>query len=106
MSDNIFHDTAVTRPNYGNDASPGLTDAIREVLAECGCLAPDAGTPADDDDLYGLGLTSQGSVHLMLALEERFGIEFPEHLLRRRTFSSVACIREAVAGLIDGPAAA
>lgn len=98
MSDDIFGDTAVT--------PLGLTDGIREVLADCGCLGADAGTPADDDDLYGLGLTSQGSVHLMLALEDRFGIEFPERLLRRRTFSSVAAIREAVAGLIDGTAAA
>lgn len=98
MSDAIFRDSAVTPQD--------LTEAIRAVLADCGCLAADAAAPADDDDLYGLGLTSQGSVHLMLALEDRFGIEFPERLLRRRTFSSVAAIREAVAGLIDGTAAA
>ena len=59
---------------------------------------------SDEDDLYAAGLTSHGSVNLMLALEERFDIEFPEHLLRRRTFESIAAIRAAVAGLRDGTA--
>jgi acyl carrier protein len=35
----------------------------------------------------------------MLALEDAFEIEFPERMLRRRTFESVAAIRDAVAEL-------
>ncbi|WP_052584465.1 acyl carrier protein [Azospirillum baldaniorum] len=65
-------------------------------------MATDASALSDEDDLYAAGLTSHGSVNLMLALEERYGVEFPEHLLRRRTFESIAAIRSAVAGLLDG----
>jgi acyl carrier protein len=35
----------------------------------------------------------------MLALEEEFDIEFPDSLLRRRTFSSVDAIVEALTGI-------
>ena len=42
------------------------------------------------------GLTSHASVNLMLALEDEFDIEFPERLLRRQTFESVAAIAEAI----------
>ncbi|PWC81351.1 acyl carrier protein [Azospirillum sp. TSH100] len=75
---------------------------IRSVLAECGGLAVDAGTLALHDDLYAAGLTSHGCVGLMLGLEEQFDVEFPEKLLNRRTFESIAAIRDAVRGLVDG----
>jgi acyl carrier protein len=51
----------------------------------------------DDADLHAAGLTSHATVNLMLALEETFDIEFPDHLLRRRTFASVDAIAEALA---------
>ncbi|WP_431855631.1 acyl carrier protein [Azospirillum sp.] len=83
-----------------------MDTTIREILADSGWLAVDVATLSDEDDLYAAGLTSHGSVNLMLALEERFDIEFPEQLLRRRTFESIAAIREAVTGLRNGTAAA
>lgn len=83
----------------------GMVAGIRSVLAECGGLAVDAGTLAVDDDLYAAGLTSHGCVGLMLGLEEEFDVEFPEKLLNRRTFESIAAIRDAVRGLVDGGAA-
>ena len=75
---------------------------IRSVLAECGGLAVDAETLAINDDLYAAGLTSHGCVGLMLGLEEQFEVEFPEKLLNRRTFESIAAIRDAVRGLVNG----
>ncbi|PWC36627.1 acyl carrier protein [Azospirillum sp. TSO35-2] len=78
---------------------------IRAVLAECGGLAVDAATLHADDDLYAAGLTSHGCVGLMLGLEEQFDVEFPEKLLNRRTFESMAAIRDAVRGLLDGDVA-
>jgi acyl carrier protein len=54
--------------------------------------------------LYQAGLTSHASVNLMLAIEESFGIEFPERMLRRRTFESVTSIADAVAELTDARA--
>ncbi len=73
-----------------------ITERIREVIAQHGRLAVDVSTLSDTDDLYRAGLTSHGSVNLMLALEDAFGVEFPERLLRRQTFASVAAIRDAI----------
>lgn len=89
------------RPPAGG-ADDETIAGIRSVLAECGGLAVDAGTLAIDDDLYAAGLTSHGCVGLMLGLEEQFDVEFPEKLLNRRTFESIAAIRDAVRGLIGG----
>ena len=41
-------------------------------------------------------MTSQASVNVMLALEAAFDIEFPDHMLKRSVFASVAAIRDAV----------
>ena len=71
-------------------------DIIRQVLAEQGRLGVDPNTIEDDDDLYRAGLTSHASVNVMLALEDAFDVEFPEALLRKRTFESVAAIRAAL----------
>jgi acyl carrier protein len=69
---------------------------IRAVLTQVGLLQTDINTLADDADLYAAGLTSHATVNLMLALEEAFDIEFPDRLLRRRTFSSVNAIAESL----------
>lgn len=79
-----------------------MSDQIREVVANHARLRVDVGTLTDDDDLYRAGLTSHASVNLMLALEDAFDVEFPEQLLRRGTFESVAAIREAIEQLVGG----
>lgn len=76
---------------------------IRDILREHGRLAVDVDSLSDDTDLYGAGLTSHGTVNLMVALEDHFGIEFPERMLRRRSFESVAAIAAAI-GEITGQA--
>ena len=53
------------------------TEAIREILASHGKLPVDVASLADDADLYAAGLSSFASVQLMLAIEDRFDIEFP-----------------------------
>jgi acyl carrier protein len=70
-----------------------ITDDIRAVLRAHGRLAVDISSLEDHANLYEAGLTSHASVNLMLALEERFDIEFPERMLRRGAFASVAAIR-------------
>lgn len=72
---------------------------IREVLAEHGRLPVDASSLGDGADLYQLGLSSHGSVNVMLALEDKFGVEFPDTMLRKSTFQSVAAIRSALGQL-------
>jgi acyl carrier protein len=73
---------------------------IRTVLAQHGRLAQDAATLADAADLYQAGLTSHASVNVMLALESSFDVEFPDQMLTRSVFSSVAAIRGALTQLI------
>lgn len=77
-----------------------MEEAIRRILAEHGRLPVDVASLGDEADLYQAGLTSHASVNVMLALEEGFGVEFPPAMLRKRTFASVAAIREAVSSLL------
>ncbi len=69
---------------------------IRTVLREHGRLSVDVSQLPDDADLYEAGLTSHASVSTMLGLESEFGIEFPDQMLSRGVFSSVASIRNAL----------
>jgi acyl carrier protein len=73
-----------------------MTDPIRRILNEHGKLSVDATTLADDADLYQAGLRSHASVNVMLALEGHFDVEFPDHMLKRSVFESVAAIRAAI----------
>ena len=75
-------------------------ETIRAILAEHGRLSCDVGSLSDDDDLYRHGLTSHASVNVMLAVEDAFGVEFPDTLLRKGTFESVSAISDAVESLI------
>jgi acyl carrier protein len=71
-------------------------DRVRAIVGEHGRLSVAVEQLPDDASLYQAGLTSHASVNLMLAIEESFGIEFPERMLRRRTFESIAAIAGAV----------
>ncbi len=51
-------------------------------------------------------MSSHGSVQLMLALEDTFDIEFPDNLLNRKSFSTIAMIEQVVAQLVAGKEAA
>ena len=73
-----------------------MDDEIRTVLAEHGRLLVEVETVRDDDDLYQAGLTSHANVTVMLALEDAFDVEFPDTMLRRSTFESIAAIRRAL----------
>lgn len=77
-----------------------MTDDIRSILKDHGRLSVDPATLADTADLYAAGLTSHASVNLMLALEGKFDVEFPERLLKRKSFESIAAIRSAIDELL------
>jgi acyl carrier protein len=79
-----------------------LTANIRKILKEHGRLNKDAESLAEDADLYQAGMTSHASVNVMLALEGAFEVEFPDHMLKRSVFESVAAMRTAIQELI-GP---
>jgi acyl carrier protein len=76
-----------------------LENLTRTVLTEHGHLARPLAELRRDDDLYEAGLTSHASVNVMLALEDALDVEFPESLLQRRTFASIAALTEALEAL-------
>jgi acyl carrier protein len=78
-----------------------MEETIRSILAAHANLAVGMDELKDEDDLYQAGMTSHASVNVMLALEDEFDIEFPEEMLRKSTFESVASIRGALGGLAD-----
>ena len=73
-----------------------IPEDIRQILKDHGRLSSDAAALADEADLYQAGLTSHASVNVMLALEGKFDIEFPDRMLKRGVFGSISSIREAV----------
>jgi acyl carrier protein len=73
-----------------------MNEQIRQIVADHCRLPMDVGTLADDDDLYQAGMTSHASVNLMLALEDTFDVEFPDRMLTRSVFESIAAIEAAM----------
>jgi acyl carrier protein len=73
-----------------------ITDTLREVLNDVGRLTTDATTLADDDNLYQHGLTSHGTVNVLIGIEDAFETELPDSLLRRETFASISALRDAL----------
>jgi acyl carrier protein len=76
-----------------------MDESIRAILAKHGQLPVDVEKLRNEDNLYEAGMTSHASVNVMLALEDEFEVEFPEAMLRKSTFESVAAIRAALGEL-------
>jgi acyl carrier protein len=73
-----------------------MNDEIRHIIQEHGRLPVDVEGLAPDADLYQAGMTSHASVNVMLALEDHFDIEFPDRMLTRAVFESIASIEAAL----------
>lgn len=82
-------------PNHGALA---VEKRIRALLAEIGLESAESHLKVDDD-LYDAGMTSHASVRLMLSIEEAFDVEFPDEMLQRESFATVAAIRDGVGKL-------
>jgi len=78
-----------------------IDDSIRKVLKDHANLSVDALTLSEDADLYKNGMTSQTGVNVMLALEGAFDFEFPDTMLSRSVFQTIANIRAAVHQLTE-----
>jgi acyl carrier protein len=73
-----------------------MNTTIRDLITKFGKLPVSIDQVADDADLYAAGLTSFASVQLMLGIEDAFDIEFPDNLLNRKSFASIAAIARTV----------
>jgi acyl carrier protein len=76
-----------------------VPSTVREIVAEHGRLSVDVASLSDTDSLYEAGMTSHASVNVMLALEDAFDVEFPDEMLKRSVFESVASISAALTQL-------
>jgi acyl carrier protein len=76
-----------------------ISEKIREVIDAQGRMPVPASSLSETEDLFESGLTSHASVNVMLALEDEFDIEFPDELLNKSTFESIANISTALISL-------
>lgn len=71
-------------------------EKLREILSKHGGLATPVEKLTSASDLYMAGLTSLATVSVMLAVEDQFDIEIPDHMLGRKTFVSIDSMLETV----------
>ena len=76
-----------------------MNNEIRAILRRNTNLEPLAATLRDSDDLFDAGLSSLSAVRLMIALEDRFDIDFPESMMNRSNFGSIAAIERNILAL-------
>lgn len=69
---------------------------LRRVLSETASLDVPVNTLSDTDDLHAAGLSSLGTVRVMLAVEDVLGIDVPGELI---TFELFQCIDSLARGL-------
>jgi len=73
---------------------------VRRILEETACLDVEIDSLGDNDDLYAAGLSSLGTVRVMLAVEEAFAIEIPGALITHDMFASIAALAGVIAQLV------
>ena len=83
------------------DGIDGIDEEIRRIVGSYGRLSVAVEDVGPEDNLFRLGMTSQATLNVMLALEEAFDIEFPEELLEGPIFESFSSIETAISGLVD-----
>lgn len=77
-----------------------MRDRVRSIVGPMNLIPVSIDGLSDDDNLFDAGMTSFGSVQLMLAIEDEFDIEFPNSLLTRKTFATLGGLTAAVEQLV------
>ncbi len=81
-----------------------INQTIRSILSERVHLEMPVDRMRDDDDLYAAGLSSLVTVHILLAVEDEFGIEIPDEMLTRQLFQSIGNLSRTIAELVPAEA--
>jgi len=76
-----------------------MKERIQKIVKENAGLGARFEDVDNSTDLYRAGMTSYASVVLMIALENEFGLEFPDAMLSRSVFESIDAIAEAIESL-------
>ncbi len=79
---------------------PVVGDGVREVLRDHARLPVDVNSLSEQADLFQAGMSSHASVNVMLALEDRFDVEFPDQMLTRSVFETIGAITDAIGQLL------
>ncbi|MEO8052802.1 MAG: acyl carrier protein [Acidobacteriota bacterium] len=74
-------------------------ERIKQIIKNCAGLGLDPEKLEHSTDLYRAGMTSYGSVVLMIALENEFELEFPDAMLSRSVFETIDSIASAIESL-------
>ena len=77
-----------------------MRDRVRTIVGSMKLLPVPIDDLSDEDNLFDAGMTSFGSVQLMLAIEEEFDIEFPNSFLTRKTFATLGGLIAVVEQLV------
>jgi acyl carrier protein len=83
-----------TVPLYATNRQ--MKDRLRRIVKDHAGLRLPLEKIEDSTDLYRVGMSSQASVVLMIALEGQFGIEFPDAMLSRDVFTNIDTIAKAI----------
>lgn len=79
-----------------------IRDRVRDVVGANAGLPVPLESVADDADLFVCGMGSHASVSVMVALEDEFGVEFPDSMLDRSVFESIDALTAAITQLVSG----
>lgn len=71
-------------------------EEIRSIVIETAQLPVNAQQISDNMDLDDAGITSLGRMNVILALEDRLQINFPDDMMTRKNFSSISAMSKAV----------
>ncbi|MEW2625761.1 phosphopantetheine-binding protein [Streptomyces sp. NPDC048106] len=85
----------------GADATdPAIAERLRDTLnSHLRNVPPDVEWATVR--LPDIGLDSMSAIELVLTIEERFGVQFPDELLVRETFESLASLESAVRSMLS-----
>ena len=77
-----------------------IESQVRGVLSARAKIDVDIHSISAADSLYDAGMTSHATVKVMLGLEDRFDVEFPDELLQRSVFDRIESIVNAIEKLL------
>lgn len=80
--------------------------ALRNILSETACLDVPVASLSDTDNLYAVGLSSLGTIRVMLAIEDALDIEIPAELITFDLFQSLESLAHMLAPLMQEGGAA
>lgn len=88
-----------------NNAAPisgdhEVTEALMGLIVAHLPQVVDRAQVALETNLYELGLDSTAAIGLMLALEEKFGVSFPDSLVDETSFETPKALKEVISSLL------